>query len=62
LDCGFSIGEGIAENTLKGAKPRHLSVEQPRKFELVIDQKTANALRRHRRIGWRIGSSCRTVL
>jgi putative ABC transport system substrate-binding protein len=44
LDAMFRMLAAMTVRVLKGAKPADLAIEQPREFDFVINQKTAQAL------------------
>jgi putative tryptophan/tyrosine transport system substrate-binding protein len=44
LDEQWRLGAGYVDQILKGAKPADLPVQQPVKFEIVVNLKTAKAI------------------
>jgi ABC transporter substrate binding protein len=45
IDAYFSRAAVLADNIINGAKPDELPIEQPDHFQLIINIKTAKALR-----------------
>jgi ABC-type uncharacterized transport system substrate-binding protein len=42
--CGFRRAAKQADKILRGSKPADIPVEQPTKFDLIVNLKTAKAL------------------
>jgi putative ABC transport system substrate-binding protein len=44
LDAQWRLGAGYVDQILRGARPANLPVQQPTRFETIINLKTAKAL------------------
>ena len=42
--AAFRLSSGFVQKILQGSKPAELPIQQPTKFELVINRRTAKAL------------------